>query len=199
MTERYPMLPPRADECEIIQFSTARVSAKRVDKIEASTRAIAAEPIWRRERSLPEPLTETCKNQRLRDGRRDAWRCAEAATRYWRARLDFERAVESVQRLELPEGRCHPIVNSASDLPMVTRFREALVTQLLTPAPDVGAVNWKRAQMRAGNHRYTDAKPERLQRAIDADVEWLEAHPTRKSVAASRQAEAKDETPAPVA
>jgi hypothetical protein len=29
-------------------------------------------------------------------------------------------------------------------------------------------------------------KPERLQRAIEADIEWLEAHPTRKSIAASR-------------
>jgi hypothetical protein len=29
-------------------------------------------------------------------------------------------------------------------------------------------------------------KPERLQHAIEADIEWLEAHPTRKSIAASR-------------
>ena len=27
-----------------------------------------------------------------------------------------------------------------------------------------------------------------IQRAIDADVEWLKAHPSRKSIAASRQA-----------
>jgi hypothetical protein len=44
------------------------------------------------------------------------------------------------------------------------------------------------AQFRAGNYRYTDVKPERLQRAIDADVEWLEAHPSKKSIAASGQA-----------
>jgi hypothetical protein len=62
-----------------------------------------------------------------------------------------------------------------------------LVKQMLTPAPDVGAVNWKRTQLRGGQHRYTTVKPERLQRAIDADVEWLKAHPSRKSIAAARQ------------
>jgi hypothetical protein len=61
--------------CEIIDFSAARLSAKRVDEIEASTRAVVAGPIFvrRRERPLPEPLTETCKSQRLRDARKDAW------------------------------------------------------------------------------------------------------------------------------
>jgi hypothetical protein len=48
-----------------------------------------------------------------------------------------------------------------------------------TPAPDVAAVAWKRVQLRAENYIYTDVKPERLQRAIDADVEWLKAHPSR--------------------
>jgi hypothetical protein len=42
------------------------------------------------------------------------------------------------------------------------------------------------------NYRYTGVKPERLQRAIEADVEWLEAHPTRKSIAASRQGKKSD-------
>jgi hypothetical protein len=40
----------------------------------------------------------------------------------------------------------------------------------------------------AGQYRYAaeKVKPERLQHAIEADIEWLEAHPTRKSIAASR-------------
>jgi hypothetical protein len=63
---------------------------------------------------------------------------------------------------------------------------------MLTPPPDVAGVNWKRAQLQAENYRYTDVKPERLQRAIEADVEWLEAHPTRKSIAASRQGKKSD-------
>jgi hypothetical protein len=61
------------------------------------------------------------------------------------------------------------------------------VKQLLTPAPDIGAVTWKRAQLRAENYRYSDVKPERIERAIADDVAFLAAHPTRRSVAASRQ------------
>jgi hypothetical protein len=49
------------------------------------------------------------------------------------------------------------------------------------------AVAWKRAQLRAESHRYTDVKPERIERAIADDVAFLEAHPTRRSIAASRQ------------
>ena len=73
-------------------------------------------------------------------------------------------------------------------LAIPTLWREALVKQMLTPAPDVAAINWKRTQIRAAQYRHIGVKSERLQRAIDADVEWLEAHPTRKSIAASRQA-----------
>jgi hypothetical protein len=44
--------------------------------------------------------TETAKNGKLREQRYQIWRMAEAATRYWRIRLDFERAVSDAQRLE---------------------------------------------------------------------------------------------------
>ena len=74
---------------------------------------------------------------------------------------------------------------------LVDLWRAALVAQMSTPAPDVAGVNWKRAQHRAAEYRYAAEKVnlERLQRAIEADVEWLEAHPTRKSIAASRKDE----------
>jgi hypothetical protein len=71
---------------------------------------------------------------------------------------------------------------------LIDLWRAALVAQMLTPAFDVAGVNWKRAQLQAGQYRYAaeKVKPERLQHAIEADIEWLEAHPTRKSIAASR-------------
>lgn len=56
------------------------------------------------------------------------------------------------------------------------------------PAPDMRAVNWKRAQLRAWNHEHSDVNPERIERAIAEDVEWLAAHPSRKSIAAACQA-----------
>ena len=40
---------------------------------------------------------------------------------------------------------------------------------------------WKRAAFNAGQHRYTDVKPERIERAIDDDVEYLRTYPTRRS------------------
>ncbi len=55
------------------------------------------------------------------------------------------------------------------------------MSQLLTPAPTVAEVAWKRAAFKAGDHRYTDVKPERIERAIADDVEFLRAHPTRRS------------------
>jgi hypothetical protein len=55
-------------------------------------------------------------------------------------------------------------------------------------------VNWQRAQLQAGQYCYAaeKVKPERLQPAIETAVEWLEAHPTRKSIAASRQGKKSD-------
>jgi hypothetical protein len=175
--------------CEIIDFSAARLSAKRVDEIEASTRAIVAGPIFvrRHERPLPEPLTETCKNQRLRDARKDAWNHARHTTDYWRARLDWHSALGFAQDHGIADADRFPPGDGECRMSLVNTWRAALVKQLLTPAPDIGAVTWKRAQLRAENYRYSDVKPERIERAIADDVAFLEAHPTRRSIVASRQ------------
>jgi hypothetical protein len=174
--------------CEIIQFSTARLSAKRSDEIGASARQIPTGSTFvrRREQPLPEPLTETCKNQRLRNARREVWRDASALTRYWRARLDWHSALEFAQGRIADADRFPPVENE-SRMSLVDTWRAALVKQLLTPAPDIGAVAWKRAQLRAENYCYSGVKPERIERAIADDVAFLEAHPTRRSIAASRQ------------
>ena len=50
---------------------------------------------------------------------------------------------------------------------------------MLTPAPDMASVTWKRAQLKARYHKHTDLKPELIERAIADDVEFLKAHPTR--------------------
>ena len=36
-------------------------------------------------------------------------------------------------------------------------------------------------QLIAKNYEYTGLSPERIQQAIDADIEWLKAHPVRQS------------------
>jgi hypothetical protein len=74
-----------------------------------------------------EAMTATAKNGRLRERRKKIWRMAEAATRYWRARLDFDHAVSIAQMMEMPEAAYHPVVDSKDHMPMVRRYREALV------------------------------------------------------------------------
>jgi hypothetical protein len=177
--------------CEIIQFSAA---AKRSATIKTSTRVgedigdnIPAEidfrsPEWKArkaERAADRPVTAI--NSDLRQARRKAWGAAEAATRYWSVRIEFEDAVYWAQREGLPEGRSHPDVDRADRYPMVEKYREALVRQLLTPAWDANSVKWKKATFAKGQHKHTDIKPDRIKRAIAADEAWLAEHPTRKS------------------
>src|SRR5260221_12212222 len=128
-----------------------------------------------------ESLSITAQNGRLRTERHEAWRMAEAATRYWRVRLDFEDAVSWAQRVEILEGSFHPAVDPDHRRPNVERYRAALVKQLLTPAADGASVKWKQAALARGQHRYTDVKPERIERAIADDLAFLAAHPVRRS------------------
>ena len=92
-------------------------------------------------RSPTESLSTNAQNGRLRKKRYETWRMAEAATRYWRVRLDFEDAVSWAQRMGTPEGRSHPAVNDGDRMPMLGRWRAAIVKQLLTPAWDVASAN----------------------------------------------------------
>jgi hypothetical protein len=106
---------------------------------------------------------------------------AGAATRYWRMRIDFEGAISYPQPVGMPEGRSHPAANPEDHYPLVERSRAALVKQLFTPARDLAAVKWKQAQLARGQYRYTDVKPERIERAVATDLEFLAAHPVRQS------------------
>jgi hypothetical protein len=124
----------------------------------------------------------TAENGHIRQERREVWRMAEAATRYWRLRIDFQSAVSWAQRMGTPEGRFHPSDPEERDrMSMVQRWRAALVKQLLTPAWDVASVKWKQAAFARGDHCYTGVKPERIERAIADDLAFLAAHPVRQS------------------
>jgi hypothetical protein len=166
--------------CEIIQFSAA-VRPTRTTAAEVTCARINRTPVYeeeREQRPLPPPLTETCKNQRLRNVRREVWRDATASTSYWRARPDWHSALGFAQSRGIADADRFPPADNESRLSLVDRWRAALVKQLLTPAPDIGAVAWKRAQLRAENYRYSGVKPEHIERAVADDVAFLEAHPT---------------------
>ena len=137
----------------------------------------SAEPAFRH---AEPPLTETAKNGRLREKRNQIWRKADAATRYWRVRMDFDHAVYMAQREEIPEAAYHPVVDH-KDLQLVERYREALVKQLLTPAPDLRSVTWKQAALAQGQYRYVGVSDQRIERAIAEDLAFLAAHPMRQS------------------
>jgi hypothetical protein len=128
------------------------------------------------------PSSITAGNSRLRKERQETWRMAEAATRYWRVRLDFEDAVSWAQRMEIPEGDSHDGVDPDHRMPMVGKYREALVRQLLTPAWDVASLTWKRAVLAREDYVIGPyVKAERVEMAIADDLAWLAAHPTRRS------------------
>ena len=122
---------------------------------------------------------------------------AEAATRYWRLRIDFEDAVSRAQRVEIMEGSFHPAVDPDCRQPMVEKYRAALVRQLLTPAWDTASVTWKQNALARGKYEYTGLKLERLERAIADDLAFLAAHPVRQSN--RRSAKDATETPPSVA
>jgi hypothetical protein len=132
---------------------------------------------------LPPPATETAKDHRLRQLRGDAWRTADNTTRYWRARLDWNDALGGAQRQHIGDANSFPACDDSGQgrQALLDNRRAALVQQMLTPAPNVYAVEWKRKQLSAAQFRYVDVSPERLRRAIDADAEWLAAHPSKKS------------------
>jgi hypothetical protein len=85
-----------------------------------------------------------------------------------------------VQRHNLPEGDLHPERRPDDHWAILAKYRAAIMAQLLTPASTVAEITWKRSAFKAGQHRHTDVKPERIERAIADDVEFLRSHPTRR-------------------
>jgi hypothetical protein len=145
----------------------------------------------RRNNSAAGVSSTTARNGKLRQKRKKLWREAEAVTRYWRARLDFDGAVEHAQRMEIPEGRDHPIADSDDRYPMLGRYREAIVKQLLTPPPDGASVAWKQNALARGKYLHTGLTPEHLELVIAQDLAFLAAHPVRQSN--RRSAKARDD------
>jgi hypothetical protein len=92
----------------------------------------------------------------------------------------MDSAIHRVQQHELPEGDLHKPLAPDSCWPIIAKYRAAIMAQLLTPAPTAREVEWKRAVFRH-RHEHTDIKPERIERAIADDVEFLRTHPVRQS------------------
>jgi hypothetical protein len=134
-------------------------------------------------------LSETCRNGLLRAERDEVWRRADAIRDYWNACLKMEAAIARVQ--DLPERNNHPPHDPYQRFGMLKNYRQAIVQQLLTPAPTAAAVIWKKAAFAAGQHKYTDVKAERIERAIADDLAFFAAHPVRRSNGSNSEAMAR--------
>ena len=130
---------------------------------------------------LPPPATETAKNSRIRIARRDAWWHARRVADYWRARLDWWSALGTAQHYGIADSASFPSAENENRFGLVGKWREAVAKKLLTPAPDLAAITWKRAKLESNDFPHLPIKKERVERAIADDVEFLAAHPTRRS------------------
>ncbi|NEV00696.1 hypothetical protein [Bradyrhizobium uaiense] len=124
------------------------------------------------QRRPQEPQTETAKNARLREQRRDAWKAAEARTAYWRARMDMHSAID---RAEAWKGyskakllEMHPDHDDEIEhwMLLVACYRKALGVQLLTPAHRAADIEWKRKVLAAGGRKYTDVTDRDIENSI---------------------------------
>ena len=120
-------------------------------------------------------------NKRLRKERRDCWRAARAKAEIWRVRIEMHDKIMIAQKYRLPEVRgVHPHDHS-DRIAIVESSRAATMALILTPAPDVASVTWKRRVVeRFSPWDWVGVKPELVQRAIADDDSFLKAHPTRR-------------------
>jgi hypothetical protein len=129
--------------------------------------------------SRHEPATITAENFRLRKERYDGWRQADAVMDYWPAAMRMHTAISCMQNFGAIEGDRYPFIEPEEHGTLVNKYRLAWCKLMLTPGPNSCHVRWKRMQLIAKNYEYTGLSPERIEQAIDADVEWLNAHPVR--------------------
>jgi hypothetical protein len=186
---------PPTNTCQIIEFAEfarrymAREDAKPAKKVNAMAR-------YRREQAekhaakmqqietAPETMTATGRNAILRHDRWVTWRERRRLTKYWRARLDWDHALEVAQEFDVGDSNTFAKhgYEQAESAVLVDLWRVALIGQMLTPAPDLRAVEWKRAELRKRHHRFVATVTEaQLQQSIADDVAWLAAHPVKKA------------------
>ncbi len=114
---------------------------------------------------------------------------SQRADRFLQAKLKWDSALGIAQSWNVGDANTYPKADhGGSRYALIDEWRAALVAQMLTPAPDMGAVRWKQGKLVGDDIRRTDANLEKLRRAIAADLEWLAAHPTRKSKPMSAEA-----------
>lgn len=149
------------------------------------------------------PLSETGRNEQLRRKRRDVWHRMSTKLDYWTAwrklHSEINRAFDCgfLDELDCPA----PLIKMHDfekpyllDNEIRHSIQAAEIELLLTPAPDVAAIQWKRKTFAKSWYQCEDAdavflrkhfrdKPppfRDIERAIADDEAWLMAHPARQ-------------------
>lgn len=131
-------------------------------------------------------------NRRLRHSRGHDWEDAGTAVEFWKALLEFQHAIRWAKYRNLPMAREYPEHTSQDESRSRDQWRAALVKQMLTPAPDMASVIWKRRMLAAEHHRYCKppVEAEKIERAIADDLAFLEAHPVMRKPVKKAKAQA---------
>jgi transcriptional regulator with XRE-family HTH domain len=132
-------------------------------------------------------FSETGRNERLRSDRRDVWRRARAETDYWEAMQQLCIAMLVAQREGIPAALSCPKVQMEDYNAAYREYQTALLAQMLTPAPDVASVNWKRRRAFGRRASWHAEQFGQIQGAIIADEAFLKSHPTRHRTNRSRR------------
>ena len=98
---------------------------------------------------------------------------------YWRARLDWQCALEIAQQYGIADSDSFPSAKNEDRFWLVDKWREAVGKKVLTPAPDLSAITRKRAKLKSSDFPRLPVEKERVEWAIADDVAFLAAHPTR--------------------
>jgi hypothetical protein len=125
--------------------------------------------------------TDILTNERLRKERSRKWHAASAKAEVRRDMMDMHFKASIAQSYEFPEVAGHAPYDPAEYCRLLENWRVAQMELLLTPAPDVKSLMWKRQKVAGLNpYDWADVKPARVEKAIADDEAFLKAYPTRQ-------------------
>jgi hypothetical protein len=88
----------------------------------------------------------------------------------------------TAQRYGIGDSASFPPPVSAGPFEGVDMWREAVAKRLLTPAPTLADVAWKRAKVKSDDFKQLPIALARAEQAIADDLAFLAAHPTRRGI-----------------
>lgn len=126
--------------------------------------------------------SDVALNELLRERRKDAWRRADAKVCFLCSQLDLFAATKHAQRHGLVAARGLPVPDEGERFNLVENCRRALLEQILTPAPTVADLAWKRRKVASLNpYDWVGATLEQVEEVLDRDETFLRSFPTRRS------------------